>query len=167
MMTIATERERAAIFATNPMVAGFLSTMLQDAQYSENDFACEQGRDALDTGTIYDCPDATFRAVIAECDAFMVALRAAAAATHDQSEVLSHLEGFDVDRVDLKALGSDLYLERAGHGAGFQDRDIWHDDPATNRGIGDALSLLVEARSLETYLGDDGALYIVGRESVS
>lgn len=159
-----TESERKAIFSAYPMVSGFLSTMLQDAQYSEMDYACEQEREELDVGTIYTCPDATLRAVINECETFLTALRAASSASHDQSEVLSHLEEFDVDSADLEAIGSDLYLERAGHGAGFQDRDIWHSDPVKNRGIGDALSLLVESRSFETYLGDDGSLYISGKE---
>ncbi|WP_141237105.1 hypothetical protein [Sphingopyxis sp. GW247-27LB] len=147
------------------MVEGFLSTMLQDAQYREADEACSEEREARDTGTIYDCPDATLRAVIAECDQFITAARAVNV-TDDVNLATFCNQAWNHVR---KQIGSDLYLERAGHGAGFRDRDIWAcDDRDLNRRIGRALSDLVARHpSLETYVGDDGALYIVGQESAT
>lgn len=159
------EAQRAAMFAANPMVAGFLSTMLQDAQLTEFDESGTQEREERDTGTIYDCPDATFRAAIAECDAFVAAAEAIMVDGLDVTLGAYCRDSFAFIR---EHIGSDLYLERAGHGAGFCDRDIWAvDDRDLNRCIGEALSGCVAGPSLETYLGDDGALYIVGRESVS
>lgn len=70
------------------------------------------------------------------------------------------------DRYLCERIGADLYLERAGHGAGFRDRDCWHDRPSAARIIGEALSAAVPSRgSLETYIGDDGETYIFGKES--
>lgn len=149
------ESERKALFSVNRMAEGFLSTLLEDAQYSENDLACEEGREPRDTGTIYSCPESTLRAVLNECDAFRAAMlrKPSLAALLD-------------DRYLCERIGADLYLERAGHGAGFRDRDCWHDRPSAARIIGEALSAAVPSRgSLETYIGDDGETYIFGKES--
>jgi len=156
------ERERKAAFRACPMAESFLAVLLQDLQHSESDEATSEGREARDTGTIYDCPDSTFRAAVAECESFLAAIAAHLAAVPDGA-----LAGLDLaNRYTLEQMGSDLYLERAGHGAGFRDRDSWSDDREENRAIGEALSDLVESRhSLEAYLGDDGQTYICGKES--
>lgn len=138
-----TETERRAIFRTSPLLMGFLSTLLEDLQFSER----EEG----DSGTIWDCPDATFNAARSICDRFY-ALDipvAESACSYEQ-------------------IGGDLYLEAAGHGAGFRDRE--HDsDSDVSQDIGERLSAAVDTvcTHLETYLGDDGCAYIVGREMES
>lgn len=155
-----TEDERKAIFRDSPMVLGFLSTLLQDAQHHESDEACEAEREARDSGTVYDCPDSTFRAVVAECEAFLAACEERA-----KRSILLTATLEDLDTL-AESVGSDLYLERYGHGAGFRDRSFWSDDRDENRRIGELLSECVDSRgSLETYLGDDGQCYICGKES--
>jgi hypothetical protein len=159
---MASETEREAAFKACPMARDFLATLLQDAQLSEADEACSDEREARDSGTIYDCPDSTFRAAVADCEAFLAAIRLHLATVPDGA-----LAGLDLaNRYTLAQMGSDLYLERAGHGAGFRDRDTWSDDSDENRAIGEALSDLVESRSsLESYFGDDGRVYICGSET--
>lgn len=152
------EQERKAAFAANPMAESFLATLLQDAQLSENDSACVEEREPMDSGTIYDCPDSTFNLAMRECQRFRDAITQAIVTVPDGA-----LAGLDTDcRYTLEAIGSDLYLERAGHGAGFRDRDIWSDDSDECRAIGEALSDLVERGAVESYFGDDGKLYASG-----
>lgn len=107
--------------------AAFWATALQDAQFSENDAACEEGREpfnfegepAADYGPLY------LAAVVAICNA---------------SEPI--LAALDLNRfprgkggVSLSdAFGSDLYMTSRGHGVGFWDGG-WGD-------AGDALTAL-------------------------
>jgi hypothetical protein len=138
------EAERKALFSVNRMAEGFLSTLLQDLQHREADDACMEGRAERDVGTIYDCPDETLADVLRECDAFREAML--------RDPIVRDLLD---DGYAMHPIGSDLYLERAGHGAGFRDRDIW------SRAQGERLSDLVSSRaSLDAYLGDDGKAYI-------
>jgi hypothetical protein len=147
-----TEIERRAIFTACPMVEGFLSTALEDLQLRENEEAIVEDREARDCGTIYTCPDATFLRAKAECEAFAKAAGPTMAM---------------IDYADAERLGSDLYMERAGHGVGFQDRDHYSADRDENRRIGEALSGSVEPRgTLELYIGDDGQAWIVGGETL-
>lgn len=152
------EAERMAAFRANSMAESFLSVLLQDADLSESDEACTGGREARDSGTIYTCPDATYRAALADCDAFRAACLA-----HDLELVRDAIN----DPWNLERIGSDLYLERAGHGAGFRDRE-WSDDRDDSNAIGEAFSALVDSiwngRTLETYFGDDGQIWICGKE---
>lgn len=139
------EATRWLAFSASPMLSGFLSTLLADLQLTERDEACQEEREERDTGTIWDCPDATFTAARAICDRFWYA------APVEESDC------------DSEQLGSDLYMEMAGHGVGFSDRS--HDDDRDESArIAEQLSAAVDGR-LETYLGDDGAAYIYGRES--
>lgn len=156
------EEERKAAFRANPAAESFLATLLEDAQLHESDEACGEEREARDSGTIYDCPDGTYRVAMANCEAFLAAIREALAAVPDQA-----LAGLDLDnRYTMERLGADLYLKRAGHEAGFRDRvDTWSDDREENDAIGERLSELVDSRgSLESYFGDDGRLYVCGWE---
>jgi hypothetical protein len=147
------ESERKAIMRANPMVEGFLSTLLEDLQHSESDEACTEDREARDTGTIYDCPDSTFRAAVAECESFVAGL---AKDSHGRNGLDLALD-YAPNGYTLEAAGSDLYLERAGHGAGFRDRGLGR--------AGAWLSDGVDSRSsLEAHLGDDGRAYICGKE---
>lgn len=137
------ETERKAAFRASPLLSGFLSVALQDLQYSENDEACREGWEARDVGTIWDCPDETFNRARVICDAFY----AAAGPVIGESAC------------DLEQIGSDSYLETAGHGAGFSDRR--HDDDRDESArIADSLSSAVDgSRGLEMYIGDDGKAY--------
>jgi hypothetical protein len=148
------EIERKAAFSAKPMAESFLATLLEDAQLSENEEAFSEEREARDVGTIYDCPGDLFKLALDECEAFGLDIALALARVPDGA-----LVGLDRDcRHTAAQLGSDLYLERAGHGAGFRDRDTWSEDRDECRAIGEALSGLVRT-GLETTLGDDGKLY--------
>ncbi len=61
-------------------------------------------------------------------------------------------------RVDPNRAGIDLWLTRAGHGAGFWDGD-W--DRMCGEGVGDYLTKIVNDtfESVDVYVGDDGELY--------
>lgn len=154
------ESEREAAFRANPLIRGFLSTALEDLQFNENETACQEEREARDTGTIYDCPDETFQRAKDECEAFLASARAAPELIECGFTLAEFIESsFPFVR---EHIGSDLYLERAGHGAGFRDRTIWADGYTENREIGERLSAAVNPRgTLEIYLGDDGCAYFV------
>jgi hypothetical protein len=147
------EESRRNTFKASPMVESFLGVLLQDAQHSESDEACTEGREARDVGTIWNCPESTFRYAATACRTFESALYG--------KERLQEAVGANASQA-----GSDLYLEMAGHGAGFRDRDLWSDDSDENREIGEALSAAADkCGRLESYLGDDGRLYICGAEA--
>lgn len=152
-----TEQERNAVFQASPMVRGFLATLLEDLQHSESDEACTEGREARDTGTIYTCPDSTFRAVVADCESFVAAL---ARDGHGRNALDLALD-YAPNGYSLEQAGSDLYLERAGHGAGFRDRGLGRAGAWLSDGVDSAFGVA----NLEAYLGDDGQAYICGRES--
>ncbi len=136
------EASRREAFRASPLLMGFLSTLLEDLQHSEREEAFQDEREERDVGTIWGCPVATFTAARTICDAFY------AAAPVEESDCSSD------------QLGSDLYMESVGHGVGFSDRDhgdLGYDD------VAERLSAAVAGR-LETYTGDDGAAWIVGRE---
>ena len=160
MLEAISESDRKAIFRNSPMVVGFLSTMLQDLQLTENDDSVEEDRESRDVGTIYDCPESTLNAVIHECETFLATLKESA---HDRWWRLEHI--FQ-DKYLAEPAGSDLYLERAGHGAGFRDRKCWHENKRVNALIGERLSRAVPSRgSIYAYIGDDGKAYIFGAEN--
>ena len=143
------ETDRRAAFKASPLLMGFLGTMLEDLQNNEREAAFEDEREEIDAGTIWNCPDVTFNGARSICDTFYSGPGGDAAAESDCT---------------YEQIGSDLYLESAGHGAGFSDRD--HDgDRDASRAIAERLSAAVSRHSVETYIGDDGAAYIVGMES--
>jgi hypothetical protein len=136
-----TDNDRAAVLRDVPILSGFLGTLLQDADMS--------ARDSGETGSgdsIYTCPDATFNAAADICRRFLARPGVVDALTDEWGQ-----ECHDSD-------GSDLYLTCAGHGAGFWDGD--------REPHGDALTAAANsvARDLESYIGDDGHVYIVGGE---
>jgi hypothetical protein len=60
--------------------------------------------------------------------------------------------------IDAHQAGVDLWLTRNRHGAGFWDRG--------HGAIGDKLTALAHAMGgLESYVGDDGLVYLGGREN--
>jgi hypothetical protein len=139
-----TESERRLMFRYVPILGGFLSTLLQDAENRERDETSHTGI-PYEAGTIYDCPDSTFNAAADICRQFLAAPGVA--------DMLGENDWSGM----WNAAGSDLYLTVAGHGAGFWDGDWPHGDPLTEAAHG-------VARWLETYVGDDGRVYICGRE---
>lgn len=153
----AAQHDRLAYLRHDEMAAAFLGTMLDDAQAMEVDAACTDEREPLDTGTIYDCPAPTYRAAIAICDQFRRLV---------EGDQVLNPGAWRGRRSVETVLGSDLYMEMAGHGVGFRDREWgaeWGEDSDT---VGEALSTLAgHVGRLETYLDDAGAVWIVGKES--
>lgn len=146
------ETERKAAFRECPILADFLSTALQDLQYQEADNACEDGREARDSGTIYDCPDSVFETARRICDAFMrdCADDIAAALGLEPGE-----PGLEYSRgryVTHERLGGTFYLASVGHGVTF-----------TDDGNAECLQRLSDyARRVNwegLYFGDDGKVY--------
>lgn len=96
--------------------AAWWATALEDAQFSENDIACEEQREPTD---IYGEPAAEYLsryqfAIIAMCvhsEPLMAQL--------NENEYPAR-QG---DRSISEVFGSDLYLTAVGHGAGFWDGD--------------------------------------------
>lgn len=124
--------DRKAVFADVPILAGFLATLLEDA-----DVSSREAGDMTAGDTIWNCPESTFTRAADICRAFLAA-----------EGVADMLDGRDDDA------GGDLYLTCAGHGAGFWDGD-WEPH-------GDALTDAARdvRRGLESYVGDDGHVYI-------
>ena len=105
------ESERKVAFRANPLIEGFLSTALEDLQFTENETACQEEREARDTGTIYDCPDETFQRAKDECDAFIAAAMTAPEMTECDFTLVEFIESSFA--FVQEHIGSDLYLERA------------------------------------------------------
>ena len=136
-------------YRANPALESYIATMLQDVQYCENDEACTDGREARDVSTIWNLPDATFNA----CKRRVESYQATVTAWPDFDEMQETVDIYG------ESVGSDLYLEQAGHGAGFTDRD--HYGEYAQR-LSDAWDW---ADAIESYVGDDGAVWISGAES--
>ena len=144
---------RNILFAAKPMLADFVSTALQDLQYSENDKACTEGREARDSGTIYDLDAGTFGKLAAMCDAFEEKMpRSIAAAL----ELEPQGEGFEYARepITYERLGSTLWLAITGSGVTFTDD-------------GCAVCLVAMAEYARTIycegldFGDEGEIYLI------
>ena len=73
----------------------------------------------------------------------------------DCGAFLGEIDGLGIawrDEMEWSQLGSDLWLTRNGHGAGFWDRGLGE--------LGDALSEAANRQgSCDIYLGDDGLIY--------
>jgi len=134
----ATEAYRNLDFKMWSGLSDYIATALQDLQYSENDQACEDGRVALDVGTIYDIPAETFAKLRDDYAAFHTA------AGVDRDEWIAQF--------GAESFGSDFHMTRVGHGVGYWDRDAGE--------LGERLTKLCEAyRSEGPYSGDDGRTY--------
>lgn len=139
-----TEQERDQAFRDCPILRDYLATMLQDLQHNENDDACEQEREPRDTGTVYTVSDELFAAAKSDCERFM---RVAAPILADLPEYPPY---------DL--IGSDLWLTRQGHGAGFWDREEFEPENVGNR-LTELVGWRTEFPMLDAYIGDDGKVY--------
>lgn len=96
--------------------AAFWATALQDAQLTENDFACEEKREPhqFDGEPNADYADKYKTACAAICEAAEPVLATLDLDTYPRRQGEDSLS---------EAFGSDLYLTAAGHGAGFWDGD--------------------------------------------
>ena len=96
--------------------AAFWATACEDAQYYENDSACQEGREpeSFEGEPAADYGDKYRAACAAVCAAAESLLAALDLNRFPRSKGESSLSD---------AFGSDLYLTAAGHGAGFWDGD--------------------------------------------
>lgn len=151
------EQERRAAFKACPILSEYLATALQDLQYTESDAACEEERDARDTGTIYTCSDDVLQWARSYCERFMIEC-----APHLDAVRFAHPgdDGFEYlrnpDKLSDDGIGSTLYLASVGHGVTFTD-DGNH--PAL-----DAMAQWVRDNSNGEglYMGDDRGVYAIG-----
>jgi len=135
------ETARRAAFRSEPMIEGFLSCALQDLQFMEMDESYMEEREERDSGTIYTCPDETFCRAVDECARFRTSA----------GDLLA-----DMSCDQLERAGADLYLERAGHGAGFSDRPGIYG----SQEVADSMSSMVQkGADISVYFGDDGQAY--------
>lgn len=156
------ESERKAVFSTVPILADFISVMLQDLQHTESDESCTDEREQRDTGTIYDCPSETFQTCQTYCERFM------AECADDIETVLDAGDSNDSDwlrangfeylrnpeRFTHGGIGSTLYLASVGHGVTFTDDG---NAPCLER----LAQWARDNRFGEPYLGDDSRVYII------
>jgi len=125
--------------------AAYWATALEDAQHSENDYACEDGREpeqfegepAEGYGDKY---RATVESICAQAEPYLAGL---------------NLNKYPRRGGDLsEVFGGDLYLTAVGHGAGFWDGDWGH--------IGDALTVLAKAMPSGDLVGHrDGGYFFI------
>lgn len=149
------EIARNADFKAYPILREYVSTMLQDLQFSEADEACTEEREECDTGTIYTLREDTYQRCKADCIAFMADN---AEAIEQALELVPGEEGlrYGRDYMTYDRIGYYFYMERVGHGVGFMDDGT--------PGEAGCLTRLSEAAGAASYfepsLGDDGEVYI-------
>ena len=151
------EASRKEAFRACPILESYTATMLEDAQFHENDSACEDDREPLDTSTIFTLGDSEFAKCRRDCERFMAENADDIAAAIDlepgPSDDLPYDRlgrGFDYDRI-----GYYFYMVRVGHGVGFTDDSTPHVVPCLER-------LEAAARAFahfDVYFGDDGNVY--------
>ncbi len=100
--------------------AAFWATALQDAQYTENDFACEEGREPHQ---FQGEPNSDYAEKYKAACAAICAAAEPVLATLDLNTYPKRQGEDSLSEV----FGGDLYLTAAGHGAGFWDGD-WSDE---------------------------------------
>jgi hypothetical protein len=137
--------ERAAILA-DPFVFAYLACMLQDLQLSENNDAVGDEREPRDVGATDDITAELLRDAKADCDGYRA-----------QPGVAEALAGASQDcRYTAEQAGSDFWLTRVGHGAGFWDRGLG--------AYGDVLTAAcghgTPYGNLDPVIGDDGLVYL-------
>lgn len=152
-----TESYRKGIFKACPGFSDFVAVALQDLQYSENDEACTDERDARDSGTIYDS--------ILTGEAFEHMRQIYTAFRRDNAAHIETLtnahpgdSGFEYlkrpERLTDEGLGSTFWLALVGSGVTF-----------TDDGSHPALEALAEyARPLYCeglYFGDSGHVHLI------
>ncbi|ARK07591.1 hypothetical protein LAV_00216 [Sphingobium phage Lacusarx] len=154
-MPTAIETARNADFQACPILSDYIAAMLQDLQFYEADAACEEEREERDTGTIYTLAESEYTKCKADCEAFYTANLA------DIEEAIKLEPGEDGLRyangrhMTMNRIGYYFYMTRVGHGVTFTDDG---DAPCLER-LREATK---SAGTIETTLGDDGSVYIMG-----
>jgi hypothetical protein len=150
-----TEQEiaRKADFKACPILADYISTALQDWQFSENDEACSEGREARDCRTIYTLYEETYQRMKADCESFVLAN-----AEHIDAalELVPGEDGlrYGKNYMTLERIGYYFWMSRVGHGVDFTD-DV--DAPYLV-----AMSTYCREHPAESlYMGDDGEMYLI------
>lgn len=116
-----TEIARREDFKACPILESYISTLLEDLQFSENDAACEEGREALDTGTIYTLPEAEYQRCKADCIRFYTENLAD---IEEADELVPGEPGLQYTKwryMNADRVGSTFYLSHVGHGINFTD----------------------------------------------
>jgi hypothetical protein len=114
------ESERKQAMRDCPILQSYLSTALQDLQFSESDEACSESREARDSGTIYDCPNETFLKALQDCQQFEETnkrwIQRAIELEPGEDGLRYGRDNFTHERI-----GYYFYMQRVGHGVGFTD----------------------------------------------
>lgn len=147
------EAERNSEFNLYPGLSDYIACALQDLQYSESDEACTDGRDARNTGTIYDLHSVTYDKLR---DYFVEFLAECAPHIETVTNASPGDDGFqycrNCERLTHDGIGSTYWLAQCGSGVTFTDDG---DSPALQ-----ALTDYARLHSVETlYFGDDGKVY--------
>lgn len=146
-----TESERKEAFRDCPILKEYLATALQDLQFSENDESCEAEREARDTGTIYDCPEETFRKAWQDCTAFMQSQKRWIGRALELEPGEDGLR-YTATHFDQDLIGYYFYMQSVGHGVGF-----------TDNGDDESLQIMADYCRVRycagLYLGDDDKAY--------
>jgi hypothetical protein len=148
------EESRNAAFRACPILWDFVGTMLQDAQLSENDEACTEGREPRDSGTVYTLPDSEFEKCKQLCESFMAEHAADIEAATELEPGQPGLQYTASRYMNHERIGSTLYLAAVGHGVTFTDDG---NAPCLERLANAARALRWES----PYFGDDGRLYLI------
>lgn len=129
------DKDAAAFHALDEFTQGYVSAMFFTESDSES-----FGRDLDEPRTFADLHPATLVAIVNDCARFLA----------DAGAMIGYRD---------EEAGRDFWYTRNGHGAGFRDGD-WDDS-----GHADSLTdMAKEYGACEVYTGDDGMIYIMGRE---
>ena len=115
------EQARRADFAECPILEDYLASMLEDIQFSENDHACEEGREPFDTGTVYTLSDSEYEKHKADCFEFYTVNREDIETALDLEPGEDGLQYANGRYMTLERIGYYFYMTRVGHGVTFTD----------------------------------------------
>jgi hypothetical protein len=141
------ERQNAlAVVREDPFTLSYVACMLQDLQITENNDAAQEEREPRDVGTVDSLRTELLADCAADCDGYRAqpgVTEALAGASRDYAYTATHA-------------GSDFWLTRVGHGAGFWDRGLGaHGDVLTA-----ACGHGTPYGNLDPVIGDDGLVYL-------
>ncbi len=149
------EASRRADFKACPILEDYIATMLEDLQFREADQACEEEREQVDTGTIYDLTESTYAKCKADCEAFyrdqFLNINAALDLTPGEEGMRYGKTPFTFGRV-----GYYFYMTRVGAGVSFTDDGT----PGEAACLSELDAAARAFRSFDAYIGDDGEVYI-------
>jgi hypothetical protein len=150
-----TELKRNEDFRKCPILAAFISTMLEDLDLHESEEACMEEREARDSGTIYELADSEYEKCKAMCERFYSENLADIEAAGELEPGEPGLQYTQSRYMDADRIGSTFYMLLVGHGVAF-----------TDDGDADCLQRLNDATRdfghfEGAYFGDDGKVYTI------